>query len=279
MAYRPCLRASSRALSSTSFKTVIDQKAHAEPHAQPHAQPVHSAHLAHGTTAVRKYHLKPGVRLDQLLMKGRELMPKLVSSAPGVWGLPGPRSMFFENQDHEFTSIGLWESEEAMAAYEKSKDHEILMRDLGAFMNFGEVKGEVHQADFHYWSPMGECNWERFPVVVSEWNVKPGFRQQCHKLVNDSKAVAAYAQNHGLLFQILIYNAVESHVVAYAVYRDLLKWESAQHDMQKHMADWGLAEFIVVDEKQHKAKQHQTPGHIHHHDCGTIHTNAWVYSE
>lgn len=268
------------AFRALSTATAADHKPHAKPHAQPHhATHVHAAHLAHGTIGRSTFHAKPEVNEAQLLKMGREIMPKFVASAPGVWGLPGPRSMFFENHHNEWTSIGLWESEGAMEAYKKTEEHNKLMHAFGALIDVGTMKEEVHHADFHYWTPMRQCNWERYPIVVSEWKVKPGFREQCRKLVTKNKAVAEFAHNHGLLFQVLIYNAAETHVAAYAVYRDLLKWEAVQHDMEKHIAEWGLAEFLV-DDGQHKTKHDRTHSHTHHHDDGSIiHTNAWVYSE
>lgn len=212
---------------------------------------------------------------------GRKIMPKFVHSAQGVWGLPGPRSLFFENHHNEWISIGLWESADAMEAYNKSEGHAKLMQDMGALIDVGTFKEDVHDADFHYWSPMKHCNWERYPVEVAVWDVKRGFREHCRKLITENKAVAEWAHKQGLLFQVLTYNAAEDKVVAYSVFRDLLKWEAGQGDMEKNIADWGMAEFVVGDHDagHHMDKHHRTHAHTHHTHTGTIHTNAWVYSE
>lgn len=166
-----------------------------------------------------------------------------------------------------------------MEAFQKSEDYEKLMHDASALVDAGKMKEEVHHADFHYFEPIRQCNWERYPVEVSEFKVKPGFRKQVRKIITQNKSVAEWAHNHGLLFHVFTYNAAEDHVVAYGVYRDLLKWEVGQVEVEKSLAEWGVAEFMVEDWAHQKAKHHDTHIHTHQHNSGTLHTNAWVYSE
>lgn len=280
-----CRRPCQVAFRSLSTATTAEHKPHTKPGAHPHHAShahVHKAHLAHGTIAVSKFHVKPEVREAELLKMGREIMPAFVASAPGVWGLPGPRSLFFENHHNEWTSIGLWESAHAMEAFKKSPEHDKLMHKFGALIDVGEMKEQVSQADFHYYEPMRQCNWERYPVEVSEWKVKPGFRKQVKHIITENDSAIAHIHKVGLLFQVLMYNAAETHVVGYSVYRDLLNFESGQHDMEKHLVEWGLADFVVHDEVKKEAKhaKHEHHAHIHHHQSGsTLHSNAWVFSE
>jgi len=249
---------------------------------QHHASHVHKAHLAHGTIGVTKYHMKPEVRQADLLKMGREIMPEFIASAPGVWGLPGPRSFFFENHNNEWTSVDLWESSSAMEAFKKSPDHDKIMQKFGALIDVGKVEEHVFHADFHYFEPMRQCNWERYPVEVTEWKVRAGLKNHVHKLIVDNSSFVTFCHRMGVVFQVLTYNAAEDHVRTYTVFRDLLKWEAAQGELQKQFVDWGLAEFIeqglVVEATKHEAKQ-DAHNHIHTFEHGTIHSNAWVFSQ
>jgi len=223
--------------------------------------------------------MKPEVREAQLLKMGREVMPEFIASAPGVWGLPGPRSILFENHHNEWTSVGLWESAHAMEAFKKSPAHDKIMHKLGALMDVGKMEEHVVHADFHYYEPMRQCNWERYPVEVTEWKVKPGFRKHVQKLIVDNSPLATFAHKMGIQFQVLTYNKAEDHVMAYTVFRDLLKWKTAQGELQKHMVDWGLADFIEHDSAAKEEVEQDSHHHIHHHQSGTTHTNAWVFSQ
>jgi len=276
MASRRPSQAVFRCLSTATSSHTPLGKPQAQPH---HASHVHKAHLAHGTIAVTKYHTKPEVRQADLLKMGRDMMPEFLASAPGVWGLPGPRSFFFENHHNEWTSVGLWESSNAMEAFKKSPAHDKIMQKFGALIDVGKVDEHVCHADFHYFEPMRQCNWERYPVEVVELKVKPGFRKHLQKLVVDNSPFAAFCNTHGAVFQVLVYNAAEDHVVFYTVFRDLLKWEAAQGELEKNIADWGLADFLEkdVETKQH-AKQ-DAHNHIHNFERGAIHSNAWVFSQ
>jgi len=276
-------RQSSSVVRSLRFATAVDHKHHAEPH---HAEPRHwprtqVAHIAHGTIAVSKFHAKPEVREAQLLKMGREVMPEFVATAPGVWGLPGPRSIFFENHHNEWNTVGLWESASAMEAFKKSPEQDKLMSKFGSLIDLDKrEEEEVCGADFHYYEPMRQCNWERYPIEVSEFHVKKGFRQQVHKVLTQNKSAVAWCHDVGLHFQVLKYNAAETHVVGYSVYRDLLKWEAGQEQLAKKFAEWGLAEFLVEDlAAADKKAPHQTHAHTHHIGHGHLHTNAWVFSQ
>jgi len=266
-----------------STASAADHKLHAQSHhAQPHHWPhTHVAHIAHGTIAVNKFHMKPEIREAQLLKMSREIMPAFVATSPGVWGLPGPRGILFENHHNEWHSVGMWESPSAMEKWKKSAEHDKLMHKFGSLIdidNMEQNNEEVCGADFHYHEPMRQCNWERFPIEVSEWHVKPGFRQQVHKLLTQNKSAVAWCHHVGLHFQVLKYNAAETHVVAYNVYKDLLRWEAGQGQLKKNFAEWGLAEFVVEDLAK-KDIPHQTHAHTHHHQQGHLHTNAWVFSQ
>lgn len=279
---RACRRPCQAGFRSLSTATTAEHKPHAKPGGQPHHEShVHKSHVAHGTVAVGKFHLKPEARQAEMLKMSREIMPAFVASAPGLWGLPGPRSLLLENHHNEWMHIGLWESANAMEAFKKSPEHDKLMHKFGALIDFGEgeQKEQVSHADFHYYGPMRQCHWERYPVEISEWKVKPGFRKQVKHLITENESAMAHCHKIGLMFQVLIYSAAEDHVVAYSVYRDLLKWEAGQQDMEKHLAEWGLADFIQDVKHEPHVHKHEPHVHIHHHHSGTLHSNAWVYSE
>merc|ERR1712238_155286 len=169
----------------------------------------------------------------------------------------------------EWTSVGLWESAQAMEAWKKSPAHDKIMHKLGALMDVGKMEEHVVHADFHYYEPMRQCNWERYPVEVTEWKVKPGFRKHVQKLIVDNSPLATFCHKMGVHFQVLTYNKAEDHVMAYTVFRDLLKWKAAQGELPKHMVDWGLADFVV--EHHHEAKHHEAAHHeakyAKHHDA------------
>ena len=281
------LRASSTATKAAPAKTASPEHHAAEPHVigktGHHDIHHYTVHHAVGTTGVATFHFKPEIRMAQVLKMGREVVPKMMAttSGHGAWGLPGPRSIFMEDEETKlYTSMNFWESKEAMEKFEKSEEQQKLMQDVGAFIDIKSMTHAAHSSDFIYYAPIKPCNFERYPVAVMTFKVKPGFRQVCQKLVTSNSDVARWTHDIGLLFQVITYNEAEDEATSYNVYKDLLKYTEGQTHMEKNLADWGIAEYIDWELPHKEGGAHDAhKDAAHHEDPTKVHSNSWVYSE
>jgi len=195
----------------------------------------------------------------------REHIPKYIAAMKGVMGLPGPRAIAFENEEtNQWTGLMFWESHSASQKAHHSKEHAQLMEGFAPFLDMTEMKEgepEILHADFHYWAPVRECNYERYPVSVAVHHVKPGCREFVRKLV-EKEDLAKWCHDNSILFAALAWNDAEDKVTVYIMYNDLLKFEAAAGEWPKKFAAWGMTEFMDLDKS-----------------TSVVHSNCFMYSE
>lgn len=185
-------------------------------------------------------------------------------------GVPGPRSLVFrDDKTQEVTSVDFWESAEAIDAHRHDAEHQKIMSEFRVFADPDTFQQEVHpHTDVLYYSSMPQCNWERYPIEVGHWPVKPGSRQQSVKILSENKSLLQWVHDAGLLVLVLKYNEAQDHCISYGVFKDLLKWDAMHKDFGRKLTEWGLAEIVTVPDIDEAAAQIPAP-----------HSNAWVYSE
>merc|ERR1711957_615518 len=111
--------------------------------------------------------------------------------------------------------------------------------------NMKEGDAEMLHADFHYYAPIKECNYERYPMQINVHHlVKPGFREFLRKQVESNKDLAKWINDCGILFGAFTWNDAEDILTVYVMYNDMLKLESAAEEWPKKFEAWGMTEFM-----------------------------------
>lgn len=257
-----------RAASTATVAAAKDKKPHQAPHGTHH---VRAAHHVTCTAQTFTYHLKPEIRNVQVLQWARRMMPKFMHSAQGkVLGVPGPRALSFHNdKTQENTCIDLWQSAEAMETQSQTAEHQKLMSEFGAYADADTFHQEVNpHTDVFYYASMEQSNWERYPIEVGVWPMKPGSRQKAAKCLAENKKLLQWVHDAGLLVLVVKYNDAQDQCTSYAVFKDLLKWEALHKDFGHKLTEWGLGELIAVPDINEAAAHIPAP-----------YSNAWVYSE
>jgi len=219
--------------------------------------------MATGTVSKSHWHTKHGPEVGKY---AREHIPKYMAAVQGVLGLPGPRAIAFENEEtKQWTGLMFWESHAASQKAQGSKEHAKLMEGFGPLCDTDKKQedAEMLHADFHYWAPIKECNYERYPIEVGVYHlVKPGFREFLRKQVESNGDLAKWCNECGVLFAALTWNDAEDKFTVYVMYNDLLKWEAKAEEWPKKFEAWGMAEFMDLE------------------NCTqAIHSNCFMYSE
>jgi len=196
----------------------------------------------------------------------REHMPTYLAAVQGVLGLPGPRAIAFENEEtKQWTGMVFWESHAASKKAHGSKEHVKLMKGFGPHLDMDEKVGdaEMLHADFHYWAPIRECNYERYPVAVGVHHMtKPGAREFIRKQVTSNHDIAKWANDCSVLFAALTWNDAENKLTMYTIYSDLLKWEAHAEEWPNKFEAWGMTDFMDLEQS-----------------TSMIHSNCFLYSE
>jgi len=197
----------------------------------------------------------------------REHVPHYIAAVQGVLGLPGPRAIAFENDEtKQWTGLTFWESHSASQKAHDSEEHAKLMEGFGHLLDMDKMKEadvEMLHADFYYWAPIKECNYERYPLTVAVHNVKPGFRKFLRKTVGSNHDMAKWLIDIGSLFSAVTWNKAEDKMTVYTLYNDLLKYEAAMGEGAKKFEAWGFTEFMDLEGG--------APAEVH--------SNCFMYSE
>jgi len=251
---RMTLRAASTAThTATSFRPT-PVKAHAVPTI---------LNMATGTVAKNHWRTHHPAEVAK---HAREHIPKYIAAMHGMMGLPGPRAIAFENEEtKQWTGLMFWESHAASQKAHTSKEHADLMEGFAPLLDMTEMQEaepEMLHADFHYWAHVRECNYERYPLEVGTYHVKPGFREYARKQVESNPDLAKWCIDNSLLFAALTWNDAEDKLSVYILYNDLLKFESASAVWPKKFEEWGMAKFFDLDKS-----------------TSVVHSNCYMYSE
>jgi len=257
-----------RAASTTTVDAAKEHKSHQAPQGTHH---VRAAHHVTCCAQTFRYRLKPEMREAQLLHWARRAMPHFLHVAQGkMLGVPGPRGLGFrDDKTHEYTCMDLWESAEAMEMQSKKPEHQKIMSEFDAYVDPDSIQVEVHpHTDVLYYASMPQSNWERYPIEVGHWPMKPGTRQQCVKILAENKNLLQWCHDAGVLVLVLKYNEAQDHCISHTVIKDLLKWETMHKDFGRKLTEWGLAEHLAIPNLDEACSQIPPPF-----------SNAWVYSE
>jgi len=153
--------------------------------------------------------------------------------------------------------------------HSKNPQHQKIMTEFEAYADHDSVQVEVHpHTDVFYYSSMPQSNWERYPIEVGHWPMKPGRRQQCAKILCENKELLQWCHDAGVLVLVLKYNEAQDHCTSHAVIKDLLKWERMHEHFGRTLAKWGMGEHLAIPNLDEACAQMPPPF-----------SNAWVYSE
>lgn len=218
--------------------------------------------IAAGTISKNHWHTKHEAEVAK---HAREHIPQYLAAVKGVLGLPGPRAIAFENEEtKQWTGMVFWESHTASKKAHDSEEHVKLMEGFGPHLDMDKKVGDAEtlHADFHYWAPIRECNYERYPVEVGVHHMKPGAREFIRKQVASNHDIAKWVNECGALFAALAWNDAETKLTVYIMYSDLLRHEAHAQEWPKHFEAWGMTDFMDLEKS-----------------ISTIHSNCFLYSE